>query len=56
MTEEHALNELKRLYKDIDKDNHLFVGTIPPEMIALAIDALELKIKHKTVEDGLEII
>ena len=44
MTDEHALSELKRMYDDIDKDNHLFVGTIPPEMIAIAIEALEVKI------------
>ena len=44
MTDEHALSELKRMYDDIDKDNHLFVGTIPPEMIAIAIEALEDKI------------
>ena len=44
MSKEHALKELKRMYDDIDKDNHLFVGTIPPEMIAIAIEALEVQI------------
>jgi len=41
MTREHALSEFKRLYEDIDKENHLFVGTIPPELIEWAIKALE---------------
>ena len=41
MSKEHALKELKRMYDDIDKDNHLFVGTINPEMIKVAIDAIE---------------
>lgn len=44
MSKEHALKELKRMYDDIDKDNHLFIGTIPPEMIAVAIEALESQI------------
>ena len=44
MSKKHALKELKRMYDDIDKDNHLFVGTIPPEMIAIAIEALEVEI------------
>ena len=41
MTKEVALDAFKRLYEDIDKDNHLFVGTINPEMIKIAIDAIE---------------
>ena len=44
MSKEYALKELKRMYDDIDKDNHLFIGTIPPEMIAVAIEALETQI------------
>ena len=41
MKKEIALDAFKRLYEDIDKDNHLFVGTINPEMIKVAIDAIE---------------
>ena len=41
MTKEKALEAFKNLYEDIDKDNHLFVGTINPEMISIAIDAIE---------------
>lgn len=41
MKKETALDAFKHLYEDIDKDNHLFVGTINPEMIKVAIDALE---------------
>jgi len=44
MTKEHALGELKRLYEDIDKENHLFVGTFPPDVIKIAIEALEYSI------------
>ena len=45
MRKEKALEAFKNLYKDIDKDNHLFVGTINPEMIKVAIDALEQVIR-----------
>ena len=41
MSKKDVLKELKRMYDDIDKDNHLFVGTINPEMIKVAINALE---------------
>lgn len=40
MTNEKALEAFENLYKDIDKDNHLFVGTINPEMIQIAIDSI----------------
>lgn len=45
MIKEIALNAFKRLYEDIDKDNHLFVGTINPELIKIAIDAIEQVIR-----------
>ena len=45
MTKEKALEAFKNLYKDIDKDSHLFVGTINPEMIKVAIDAIEQVIR-----------
>lgn len=45
MTKEKALEAFKNLYEDIDKDNHLFVGTINPEMIKVAIDAIEQMIR-----------
>lgn len=41
MTREVALEAFRQLYQDIDKDNHLFVGTINPEMIMWAIRALD---------------
>ena len=41
MTKEEALKEFERLLNDIDKESHLFVGTIPPEMIEWAIKALK---------------
>lgn len=41
MTNEEAREAWKKLYSEIDKDNWLFVGTINPEMVALAIKALE---------------
>ena len=41
MTIEEAIKSFKNLYEDIDKENHLFVGTINPEFIMMAIKALE---------------
>lgn len=41
MTKDEALAGFQNLYNEIDKDNHLFVGTINPEWIQLAIKALE---------------
>lgn len=41
MTKEKALEAFRQLLEDIDKDNWLFVGTINPEMIKVAIDAIE---------------
>lgn len=49
MTEEKALKAFKDLYNDIDKDNHLFVGTINPEMIKIAINAIEQVIRLNNV-------
>lgn len=45
MTDEKALEAFKNLYDDINKDNHLFVGTINPEMINIAINAIEQVIR-----------
>jgi len=55
MTEEKALEGFKNLYNDIDKDNHLFVGTINPEMIRVAIEALEYKIATRIITDSITI-
>ena len=41
MTNEEAKEAWKKLHSEIDKDNWLFVGTINPEMVVLAIKALE---------------
>ena len=41
MTNEEALKAWKKIYAEIDKDNWLFVGTINPEMVSLAIKALQ---------------
>lgn len=42
MTLEEALEAWKEMYEDIDKDNWLFVGTINPEMVEIAIEAIEV--------------
>ena len=55
MTEEKALEGFKNLYNDIDKDNHLFVGTINPEMIRVAIEALEYKINTRIIAKSITI-
>lgn len=41
MTNKEALKAWKNLYSEIDKENWLFVGTINPQMVELAIKALE---------------
>lgn len=55
MTEEKVLEALISLYNDIDKDNHLFVGTINPEIIKVAIKALEYKISTRIIVDEIRI-
>ena len=41
MTNKEALKAWEKLYAEIDKESCLFVGTINPEMVSLAIKALE---------------
>lgn len=52
MTEEKAFEGFKDLYNDIDKDNHLFVGTINPEMIKVAINCIEQVIRLDNIMNG----
>lgn len=52
MTLEKALEGFKELLKDIDKDNWLFVGTMNPEMVQIAIDAIDYKIKKGEYNDS----
>jgi len=56
MTDEKALEALINLYNDIDKDNHLFVGTINPELIKVAIKALEYKISSRIIVDEITFV
>lgn len=42
MTNKEAREAWKKLYSEIDKDNWLFVGTINPEMVTLAIKAIRI--------------
>jgi hypothetical protein len=51
MDDKTALNGFKNLLNDIDKDNHLFIGTINPEMIKVAISAIESKYKPKSEDE-----
>ena len=41
MTNKEALKAWEKFYAEIDKENWLFVGTINPEMVSLAIEALK---------------
>ena len=49
MSYEKTLDAFKQLYEDIDKDNWLFVGTINPDMIQVAIDAIKSVIECKSI-------
>ena len=48
MTKQKALEAWKKMYQEIDKDDWLFVGTINPEMVRIAIDAIEESIDEAT--------
>ena len=60
MTDKEALKAWKKLYSEIDKENWLFVGTINPQMVELAIKALEnsswipVKTRELTAEEKEE--
>jgi len=49
LTVEKALEAWKKMYSEIDGENHLFVGTINPEMVKIAINAIEETAKRKEV-------
>ena len=51
MTNKEAREAWKKLYSEIDKDNWLFVGTINPEMVALAVKAIRIV---EVIEDGFK--
>ena len=42
MTNEEAIKAWKEMRSEIDSDNWLFVGTINPQMVDMAIKALEV--------------
>lgn len=52
MTYQKALDGFKRLHGDIDKNDHLFVGTINPDFVQMAISALEKQIPKKPTKNG----
>lgn len=41
MTDKEALKAWEQMYAEIDQEDWLFVGTINPEMVSLAIKALK---------------
>lgn len=41
MNKQTALNLWKKMYTEINKDNWLYVGTINPDMVKIAIEAIE---------------
>ena len=53
MTNEEAREAWKKLYSEINKDNWLFVGTINPEMVVLAIKALGHEVYWEDVKQAL---
>lgn len=42
MTRKEALEAWEKMYSEIDRENWLFVGTINPEMVEIAITAIRL--------------
>ncbi len=48
MSNETALKAFNQLLNDINPENHLFIGTINPEMIKVAISAIEDKIASES--------
>ena len=47
MTKEKALEAWKQMRSEIDSENWLFVGTINPAMVEIAIDAIEESINRE---------
>ena len=41
MTKEKALEAWEKMLEEIDKENWLFVGTINPQMVEIAIEAIK---------------
>ena len=41
MTRQKALEAWKKMLSEIDEDNWLFIGTINPQMVEIAIEAIE---------------
>ena len=46
MDKQTALEAWRQMYDEIDKDNWLYVGTINPEMVSIAIEAIEKELEH----------
>ena len=51
MTLEKALEGLKSLYEDIDKEDFIFFGTLNPDMFKIAIDAIDYQIKKEEIKE-----
>ena len=51
MTKEKALEAWKQMRSEIDSENWLFVGTINPAMVEIAIDAIEESINREADHD-----
>lgn len=49
MDKNTALLAWKKFYSEIDKDNWLFVGSINPEMVEIAIEAIEKEMENENV-------
>ena len=47
MTKAEALESFEKLLEEIDKDNWLFVGTINPQLIEMAISSLQKELGEK---------
>lgn len=46
LSREKVLESFERMYTEIDPENHLFVGTINPQMVIRAINALRKELSE----------
>lgn len=49
LSREKVLESFEKMYTEIDPENHLFVGTINPQMVIRAINALRKELSENQI-------